>query len=189
MWKDLKPAVFILGRFLVIYFALFFLYQAYLDHYSAAGLDPASRWVASQVNFLTQRFGYQAHTVHIAKWKTEYFYVNGRAATRMIEGCNALSVMILFSAFVLAFYKGGRTFFYVLGGILLIHLANLLRISGINIVFSENTTLGDQLHDYIFPAILYGLVIVLWVIWMKIITKNKKSWPSGSSSLSSPSQG
>lgn len=188
MWKDLKPAVFILGRFLVIYFALFFLYQAYLNHYSAAGLDPASRWVASQVNSLTQNFGYQAHTEHIPKWQTEYFFVNDKAATRMVEGCNAISVMILYSAFIFAFYKGGRTFLYVLGGVLLIHIANLLRISGINIVFAHNSGLGEQLHDYIFPAILYGLVILLWVVWMRIITKNKKTWPSESSSLSSPSQ-
>lgn len=175
MWKDLKPAVFILGRFLGIYLGLFFLYQAYLGHYSASGLDPVSRWVAAQVNALTNIFGYDAYTQHFPKWQTEYFYVNGTAATRMVEGCNAISVMILFTAFVLAFYKGWRTWLFVLGGLGLIHVANILRIAGINIVFTHDAALGDRLHNYIFPAILYALVVLLWIIWMRIITKNNKA--------------
>lgn len=181
MWKDFKPAVLILGRFLVIYFALFFLYQTYLTHYAAAGLDPISRWIARQVNTVTQAFGYRAHTEHLPQWQTENFYVNGSVATRMVEGCNGISVMILFSAFILAFYKGPRTFLYILGGLLLLHLANVMRIAGINMVFANNPALGERLHDYIFPAILYGLVILLWLIWMQIITKNRKPWFSESS--------
>ena len=49
-----------------------------------------------------------------------------KSATRMVEGCNAVSVMIMFLAFVFAFYKGVKTFYFAFAGIVLLYILNLL---------------------------------------------------------------
>lgn len=94
----------------------------------------------------------------------------------MVEGCNAISVMILFMAFVFAFYKGLKTFIYALAGIVMLYIMNLLRIVGLNIVMSDYEEYGKMFHDFIFPAVIYGTVVVLWLVWIKFFAlKNENS--------------
>jgi exosortase family protein XrtF len=71
----------------------------------------------------------------------------------MVEGCNAVSVMILF-VFVFAFYKGKKLVFVILG-LILLYIMNVLRIVGLNID-SDYKEYGKTFHDYIFPAVIYG---------------------------------
>jgi exosortase family protein XrtF len=93
-----------------------------------------------------------------------------------VEGCNAISVMILFVAFVFAFYKGSKTVLFVLGGLLVLYIMNLFRIVGLNIVMTDYKAYGKISHDFIFPAVIYGTVVVLWLIWIKCFAlKNENS--------------
>ena len=85
----------------------------------------------------------------------------------MVEGCNAVSVMLLFAAFVFAFYNGARTFLFACLGIVLLHVMNVLRIAGLNILILEHPKYSKIGHDYFFPAIIYGTVVVLWIVWIK----------------------
>lgn len=87
--------------------------------------------------------------------------------SRMVEGCNAVSVIILFIAFIFAFYRGFNTFIFVFAGVIFLYIINILRIVGINVVLLEYPSYGKAAHDYIFPAIIYGSVVLLWIIWIK----------------------
>ncbi len=166
MLKDFKPVLMILLRFALIYLALFLLYQLYLNRTEPFGLDPYSRWVAEHVKTLQNAAGYSTVLQHFPKQITEYFKINNNYVSRMVEGCNAVSVMILFAAFVLAFYKGAKTFLFVVGSIVFLHVMNVLRIAGLNIVLTEYPQFGKITHDYLFPAVIYGLVVLLWLIWI-----------------------
>ena len=99
--------------------------------------------------------------------ETTWFYVSGKYVSRMVEGCNAVSVMILFVAFIFAFYKGIKTFVFAGLGLLFLHIINVLRIAGLNILIVESPDYSKIGHDYFFPAIIYGSVVVLWLIWIK----------------------
>ena len=44
---------------------------------------------------------------------------------------------------------------------------NLLRIVGLNIVMTDYKEYGKMAHDFIFPAVIYGTVVILWMVWMK----------------------
>ena len=167
MFKDFKPVLLILGRFLLIYLIPVVLYQLYLNQYAGQGLDPISRWVADQSAAIQNLFGYQTKMVHVPERETSYFNVNGQWPTRMVEGCNAISVMILFLAFIFAFYKGAKTFVFALVGLVVLHIMNVLRIAGLNIIYLEMPDYSKIAHDYFFPAIIYGTVVVLWIVWIK----------------------
>ena len=60
--------------------------------------------ISDQSAFLLNFTGYETVTKDFPSHETVQFYINGKVATRMVEGCNAVSVMIMFLAFVFAFY-------------------------------------------------------------------------------------
>lgn len=173
MLRDLKPVLFILLRFLGVYLLFLFFYQIYLNNSEVHGLDGFSQWVADQVCSVQQWMGYQSSLYHDAKNLTTYFWVKDDYVSRMVEGCNAISVMILFAAFVFAFFKGLKTVWFIIAGVILLHLMNLTRIALLNIVLADYPKYGKIAHDYFFPAVIYGTVVVLWLVWIKVFALKK----------------
>ena len=168
MFNDFKPVLKILLRFIIIYLVLLVGYQFYLNKFKNAGLDPISEWVAEQTAFCQRNLGFATKLVEgKPQDETTFFLVNGEYVSRMVEGCNAISVIILFMAFVFAFYKGFQTFVFAGAGILFLHIMNVLRIAGLNIILRVHPEYGKIFHDYFFPAIIYGSVVLLWLVWIK----------------------
>ncbi|RMZ60998.1 exosortase family protein XrtF [Chryseobacterium nematophagum] len=167
MLKDFRPVLGILLRFIVVYLVLLFSYQFYLNHFKEFGLDPFSKIIAEQVSYLQNWLGYPTKLYNDVPQEQVWFYVKKRYVTRMVEGCNAVSVMILFVSFILAFYKGKKTFIFLVLGLALLYIMNVLRIVGLNIVVRDYKEYGKMFHDYIFPAAIYGTVVALWLIWIK----------------------
>ena len=167
MLKDFKPVLIVLARFVLIWLFLLGIYQFYLHQFSGSGLDPISKWVAFQSAKVQDFFGYKTILVDQPQYETTWFYINNVYASRMVEGCNAISVMLLFVPFVFAFYKGWKTFVFVILGLLFLHVMNVLRIAGLNYVIMEHPKYTKIGHDYFFPAVIYGSVVLLWLIWIK----------------------
>lgn len=168
MFNDFKPVLKILLRFIIIYVLMVLAYQFYLNQFKNLGLDPVSEWVADQAEFVQNSFGYPSQMVPgKPEQETTWFYVSGKYVSRMVEGCNAISVMVLFLAFIFAFYQGIKTFLFAGSGLLFLHLINVLRIAGLNILLVELPQYSKIGHDYLFPAIIYGSVVLLWLIWIK----------------------
>ena len=174
--KDFKEILWVLLRFLGIWLLLFLLYQWYLNQFSG-NIDGFTKIISDQSAFLLNFTGYETVTKDFPSHETVQFYINGKVATRMVEGCNAVSVMIMFLAFVFAFYKGVKTFYFAFAGIVLLYILNLFRIYVLNVIVVDFPTLTKPAHDYFFPAIIYGGVVVLWLIWINkfVITDEKNS--------------
>ena len=174
--KDFKEILWVLLRFLGIWLLLFLLYQWYLNQFSG-NIDGFTKMISDQSAFLLNFTGYETVTKDFPSHETVQFYINGKVATRMVEGCNAVSVMIMFLAFVFAFYKGVKTFYFAFAGIVLLYILNLFRIYVLNVIVVDFPALTKSAHDYFFPAIIYGGVVVLWLIWINkfVITDEKNS--------------
>lgn len=171
--KDFLPVLKILLRFVVIYIVFILLYQLYLNNYENDVVDPFTRWVATQVAFVQDFFGFPTNLVDNLKLHSVLFQTNGRFTTRMVEGCNAISVAILFSAFIFAFYKGAKTFLYVFAGLIILHVLNVSRIALLNIIYIKYPEYEKVAHDYLFPAVIYGGVVALWLIWIQFFALKK----------------
>lgn len=168
MFNDFKPVLKILLRFILIYVALVLLYQLYLKWFENKGLDLISGSVAMQTGRLLQFCNFPTTLVEgTPQQQTTWFFISGKYVSRMVEGCNAVSVMIMFLAFIFAFYKGAKTFIFAAAAILLLHFINVLRIAGLNIVLLKYPQYGKIAHDYAFPAVIYGSVVLLWLVWIK----------------------
>lgn len=174
--KDFKEILWVLLRFLGIWLLLFLLYQWYLNQFSG-NIDGFTKIISDQSAFLLNFTGYETVTKDFPSHETVQFYINGKVATRMVEGCNAVSVMIMFLAFVFAFYKGVKTFYFAFAGIVLLYILNLFRIYVLNVIVVDFPVLTKPAHDYFFPAIIYGGVVLLWLIWINkfVITHEKNS--------------
>lgn len=176
MLKDFKPVLSILLRFIIIYLVLLFAYQFYLNSFKVYGLDPYSHFIAENVAFIQNKLGYKTLLYNDIPKEQVWFYVNNIYVTRMVEGCNAISVIILFVAFIFAFYKGTKTFVFVAASLVVLYVMNVLRIVGLNLVTRDHPEYNKMVHDYIFPAVIYGSVVVLWLIWIKFFAlKNENS--------------
>lgn len=155
-------------------------YQLYLDYSKDTPYYPdyVTNLVAKQCEDLLDVLGYQAEVTPHPDEPSMKLIINNTYLARIIEGCNSVSVIILFVSFITAFSgKPKATFLYMLAGSVLIYIVNLLRIVLLSIAVYHYPKHSEILHSVIFPGIIYGLVFLLWIIWVNrfsnMIKKNE----------------
>ncbi|WGK65349.1 exosortase family protein XrtF [Croceiramulus getboli] len=158
------------------YLVLTVLYRAYL-HFFRSDLyppDPVTYVVAQSSEALLQFFGYTARVIPSTTVAAMDLYLEGKYLAIIIEGCNALSIIVLFSAFVLAFWNGWKSTLVFIGlGALAIFVVNIGRIALLSVALYRYPDHTEFLHGTLFPAIIYGFVFLLWVYWVRRFTKNE----------------
>lgn len=162
--------------FLGTYIILTLLYSMYLEQAESQLYYPdyITHVVAQQCNWLLNAIGYQTMILPHAEEAAMKLMVNDQLMARVVEGCNSVSVIILFWSFVLAFYNGlKRTLVFILLGSVAIYLINIFRIVLLVMAIYEYPEYTEFLHTIIFPAVIYGFVFLLWLYWVAIF-KGKK---------------
>ncbi|MFL9843833.1 exosortase family protein XrtF [Flavobacterium rhizosphaerae] len=177
MFRANKPFFLFLLKFAGSYLLLSLLYRLYLMQFDAALFEPdgMTRLVAEQSRDIMIFFGENASIQRLYTEPSYRFFVNGRSVARVVEGCNAVNVMILFAAFVVAFSSTlKKTALYIVFGAVVIHILNVTRIALLNFGLFYYPEYGEILHDVVFPLFIYGVVFVLWVIWVIKFSGNVK---------------
>jgi exosortase family protein XrtF len=164
-----KPFLSFLLKFFLSYIVLTSLYQFYLNSFDSASLeiDSITEIVSVQTQQTIELFNYNSHLEPHPKQNSNMLFVEGKKVARVVEGCNAISVIILFISFVIAF-KGNwkKTVLFILFGSLLIYVLNVIRIALIAIALYHYPEQEHLLHGVVFPLFIYGVVFLLWVIWV-----------------------
>ena len=163
--------------FLGTYLLLTILYALYLQASKGGSYPPdyITHLVAKQSSTLINGFGYDANVIPHETQPTMKLFVEGQYLAQIIEGCNAISIIILFVAFVVAFAQRFRkTLFFILAGTVIIYSVNILRIAILVIALYRYPEYEHTLHGVIFPGIIYGIVFLLWMLWVRIISKGKE---------------
>lgn len=181
LFRKYKSVLRFLLLFLGSYIVLSLIYGGYLtlskgDLYTS---DSITQLVAKQSSAVLNTIGYHAAVVANKDLPSMQLWVEGVQVGTIIEGCNSISIIILFVAFILAFsasYK--KTILFVFAGATLIYTFNIVRIAILAIALYQYPKYQEILHTVVFPGIIYGLVFVLWVIWVKSLnTINKTNFP------------
>lgn len=164
--------------FLGTYLLFAFLYNLYLQK-SGSGVDYPdylTYLVALQSEALVDALGYNSEIKSGYPEITMHLIVNGKFVARIIEGCNAASIIILFVSFMLAFFgKPKPTLLYIFAGIVIIYVTNILRIALMAIGIYEYPWHSYFLHTIAFPLVIYGTVFILWVLWIRIYSNQIKT--------------
>lgn len=142
-------------------------YQLYLDGFSENAIDSITHTVSRNTTFLLNTISSGASTEK-NEWEPYIKLVyKQQYIARVIEGCNAISVIILFIAFIVAFSgKLKTTLLFLFGGSLMIYLLNIVRIALLVILLYKYPNQSHILHDAFFPLFIYGVVFLLWIIWI-----------------------
>lgn len=171
-----KSVVVFLLLFLGSYLALSLLYGFYLQcsNSEADAPDFITNLVAKQSSVVIEDFGYKAQVVPHTNQPSIKLFVEGKFLARIVEGCNALSIIILFVSFIIAFaQRFKKTIAYIFTGIALIYAVNIFRIAILAIALFRYPEHQHILHGVVFPAIIYGMVFLLWLIWVRLLTPKR----------------
>lgn len=177
--KENKTVVLFLIKFFGTYLVLFLLYSFYLDKTQNDATPftcaPITKTVAKQTKYLLNVFGYPTEIKQDTETLAVKIFINNKFTAFIVEGCNAISVIILFIAFIVAFSgKFITTVLYILFGSLLIYITNIVRIVIISIALYEYPQYQNVLHEIIFPSIIYGFTFLLWIIWIRNFSTLRK---------------
>lgn len=174
-----KSVIYFLIKFFGTYALLFVLYAWYLQKHQIKepyfACAPITKNVASKTQNLLDFMGYNVSMQQHTKEVSINVLVNNKPVARIIEGCNAISIIILYISFIIAF-KGSfkNTILFIIGGSLLIYYFNIVRIAIISIAIYEYPVYEKTLHEVVFPLLIYGLTFLLWFIWVKKFASLKK---------------
>lgn len=179
--KQNKVVILFLVKFFVVYFSLTGLYSFYLNKVQDTGAiftcAPITNTVTNHAQKVCEFLGYDVKTSQNFGELSIAFEVNGNYVANIVEGCTSVSVMILFLAFIIAFSgKLKATVLFGIVGLTLIYITNIFRIVLMTLAIYHYPEYQNILHDIVFPGIIYGMVFLLWVIWVrKFAIINKKT--------------
>lgn len=172
-----KPVLRFIGLFLGTYFLLSILYGIYLKVSEGGSYPPdaITNLVAKQSSNVINSMGYEAMVIPDRLEPTMRLYVEGKFLARIIEGCNSVSIIILFIAFIIAFAeKFKKTLLFIFAGAVLIYAVNILRIVILAITLFEFPEQKELLHGVVFPGLIYGMVFILWMVWIRMLKTIKE---------------
>ncbi len=138
--------------------------------------DYITNLVAKQTNSLLNSIGYDATILPHPNEPSLKIIINDKFVARVIEGCNAVSIIILFLSFIAAFYSNFKTtIIYCLAGSAIIYVFNLFRIVILSVGLYHYPWRRELLHEVIFPMLIYGIVFLLWMVWVNRFSKANKA--------------
>jgi len=177
LFQQYRPFLFFLLKFGGVYVILTLLYQLFLGQYdeSKRETDGITTAVTHQVVAVLRMSGHDATMLPHEREASYRILLQGDTIVRVVEGCNAISVMILFVAFVVAFGSTFRkTTLFIVAGLVLIHILNVLRIALLTVGIHRYPQYQRLMHDIFFPLVIYGTVFLLWVIWIRNFSPHAK---------------
>jgi exosortase family protein XrtF len=164
--KENKKAVIFVASMLGIYLVLQFTY----DYAISPNTSIDSKLIGliiSQAEIILQFLGYELlmpdpqYGAHMG--------IQGTSGVVIGNPCDGLSLFILFTSFLIVF--SGKWWFkviYILLGIGLIHLLNVLRVVALALIVRYSPESLDFHHSYTFTLFIYGVIFLVWMLRIKL---------------------
>ena len=169
--KQNKKAILFVVSMLGIYLALQFLY----DYVISPNTEVDSKLIGliiSQSESILQVLGFELlapnpiYTAHMG--------IKDTVGVVIGNPCDGLSLFILFTSFLVVF--NGKWWFkiiYILLGIGLIHILNVLRVVALALIVKYSPESLDFHHSYTFTLFIYSIIFLVWMLRIKIYSKWK----------------
>ena len=96
----------------------------------------------------------------------EEIYFKGKRTLTVINECDAFSLHLMYSLFILAIGGAHSKVFSLLLGNIIIYFSNVLRLVSLTLVAYYNHDAFEFHHAYTFSLLLYLIVFVLWYFYL-----------------------
>jgi len=179
-WNQVPVAVkkFILRAVLIllvwkILYLVFLLPTRVLDKPLSHATSGGAVWL---LNTFTHAGGYSAKSetggvytdYGITQMPLDNIYFHKKNIVSIEDGCNALELLVLYAGFIVCMPATmRRKVTFIVGGILLIYIVNVIRCAGITYIILYYPRYADFAHHYVFTFIVYGFIIALWLIFSR----------------------
>ena len=169
-WSPLAKVGFNLAVASMVGFFFFFCLKKnyYVFALYEEGVCYLTEFIANSVKTILNLFGYHCYT--FGKIISDTYF----GSLILDRGCVGRTVMVVFSAFIIATpAEVKRKVLYILSGLAVIILLNVLRIIMLMLVLRYYPDWFDFTHEYLFKYFLYLGVFLLWVFWINKYRKPK----------------
>ena len=162
---------------LILGFHFFFRWWAYdLSYWPFQGI------INPTYKFLTDLL--YNNSIWALKYLTAYEFTTDDSLRKIIIGSGSVSVnfgcsglkQFLQWVILMGFFPGPwkKKLWFIPSGLIIIHLVNIFRISGLSILLEYYPQYWNFSHDYLFRPFFYVVMFAMWVIWVEKF-KGKKS--------------
>lgn len=160
----------------ILYLLLFFVHQFVIKKYTFY-----DQKFIGQIIIATERIlnflNYKTFTV-LQDRDMQVIGIDGSNGVWVGSNCNAISLFILFSIFIIA-YPGNQKnkLWYIPVGLIAIHILNILRVIALALIANYYPQYLNFNHTYTFTFLVYLFIFWLWLIWVNKFanTKNNKT--------------
>jgi exosortase family protein XrtF len=171
--KEFKPTILFLVKFVGLYLVGNILYGLFITSFQPRP-DPVTHSITVQTGIILNVCGYRVEVEDRSNKPTTDITYFGKSKLAVYEGCNGLNTMIIFVAFLFAFGPISRTLLWFIPlGLIIIHFANLCRITMLFLVSQYMPKAMYFTHKYLFTAVLYVVIFALWLWWVKKYSAKK----------------
>ncbi len=173
-------ALAVVALFVVITILIHFMWRFWVNTFNYRPVQQfmshAQAWLSAVVfdqSIWFIRYILQIPITTIEETNTMYFANKGYMAIN--QSCSGLKQIMQF-VLLIALIRGPwkRKWWFILLGILIVHLTNLFRVTGLSVVITTLPEYWDFSHDNIFRPIFYIVIFSLWVWWVEWISVGKK---------------
>lgn len=154
-----------------LYIGWFLLYELWLHPAGRLDRIMIDNLIDSS-SFLLRAMGYRLIPEPPVTESIRTIGIDGTHGVWIGDPCNGLSLIALFSGFIIAFDgKINHKLWFIPLGALSLHLLNIIRIVALCLVVSVDYRYLDFNHTYTFTLISYSWMFFLWIIWANKLSR------------------
>lgn len=157
----------------VLYLSWHFAYSGYLQENTNIDDWVIHNLVVSGEKLLTS-LGYSITDYSADGHFRTHFGIIGSNGVTIGAPCDGIVLFALFTVFMIS-YPGPmkHKLWYAPLGLLIIHVLNILRVTGLALIVFHNEAWLAFNHDYTFTIFVYAVVFVLWLVWINRFAQRK----------------
>ena len=168
LFKKYRAVIRFIVLFMGAYLLLSFFYAVYLKISATGNYSPdfITNLVARQSRAVLESIGFTSTLAADTLGEGVILTIENNFTAVIVEGCNSVSVIILFVSFIVAFAERfQKTLLFLFAGSVLIYIVNVLRIVLLTVALYKYPQYENILHSVVFPGIIYSMVFILWMVW------------------------
>jgi len=160
-----------------LYLSWFLLYELFIKPHTSID-EKLIGVIISHADFILKITGFTTYRA-VEEDDMQLLGIDGAHPIWIGTPCNALTLFAFFSLFIIAFPGNlKQKLWFIPLGILIIHLANLVRVVGLVLISFYRPEYLEFNHTYTFTVFVYAIIFALWMWWVNFsLTKHKKDAP------------
>ncbi len=166
------------GLFMMILFGFHFLYSSLIDDtLMIPGLE--GMYLLLRQGLFTQSAWVVEHILRydIVRQGDAMIFASGGTII-VNESCSAVKWFAHFLVLMLLFPGPWKhKAWFIPAGLVVTHLVNIIRVSGLAVVYVIKPLAFDFAHDYVFRPFFYLVLFLMWVVWVEFFFLPLKNTP------------